>query len=155
MNDKNSEFQLRIDRFKQTCRDAGVKLTRQRLEIFRELALTEDHPDAEAIYRRVRTKLPQVSLDTVYRTLWMLNDLGLIDTLGQAHDRTRFDANLNHHHHFACVRCGLIRDFYCDDLDRLNVRDAIRDVGEASSMHLEVRGLCHECAQIKVEEEKT
>ena len=143
----DKEIERRVTRFEQTCRDAGIKLTHQRLEIFREVAGTQDHPDAETVYNKVRKRLPTVSMDTVYRTLWMLNDLGLITTLGSGHERTRFDANLDHHHHFVCVRCGLTRDFYSDEFDKLDVRNALKDVGEAESTHVEVRGVCRSCAK--------
>ncbi|MCZ7585259.1 MAG: transcriptional repressor [Deltaproteobacteria bacterium] len=139
------EIERRVTRFKQACREAGIKLTHQRLEIFREMAQTQDHPDAESVYTRVRKRVPTVSMDTVYRTLWMLNDLGLVTTLGQAHERTRFDANLKRHHHFVCVRCGLTRDFYSDVLDALNVEESTKDVGRVESTVVEVRGVCHDC----------
>ena len=82
MKKSKQEVQERMARFKRACRDAGIKLTHQRLEIFKEAAQTENHPDAEAISKGVRKCMPTVSMDTVYRTLWMLNDLGLIKTLG-------------------------------------------------------------------------
>ena len=65
--------------------------------------------------------MPTVSLDTVYRTLWMLHDLGLVSTLGPKRESVRFDANLAQHHHCVCVRCGLARDFESADLDALRV----------------------------------
>ncbi len=65
--------------------------------------------------------MPTVSLDTVYRTLWMLNDLGLTTTLGPRRDSMRFDANLARHHHYVCVRCGLVRDFESAKLNVLPV----------------------------------
>ena len=60
--------------------------------------------------------MPTVSLDTVYRTLWKLRDLGLVKTLGPNRDAVRFDANLEGHHHYVCVRCGLVRDFDSEEL---------------------------------------
>ncbi|MCB1155339.1 MAG: transcriptional repressor [Deltaproteobacteria bacterium] len=147
MEISTQEVEQRVSGFKEACRKAGVKLTHQRLEIFREMAQTVDHPDAESVYNSVRERVPTVSMDTVYRTLWMLNDLGLVKTLGQAHERTRFDANLKRHHHFVCVRCGLTRDFYSDELDELDVRAATRDVGQVVSTLVEVHGVCNECAQ--------
>ena len=112
-----SEIQRRIERFEQMCRDAGVKLTHQRMEIFREVAQTGSHPDADTVWQGVRKRMPTISLDTVYRTLWLLNDLGLVGKLGAPREGTRFDANLSPHHHFVCVQCGLTLDFYSDELD--------------------------------------
>ena len=139
------DIERRMKRFEEECRDAGAKLTHQRLEIFREIAQTDDHPDAETVYRRVRKRLPTVSLDTVYRTLWLITDLGLIDTLGPPRERTRFDANLSRHHHFICVQCGLTRDFYSDALDELKLPEAVKAYGRVESTHAEVRGVCRTC----------
>ena len=140
------EIEQRMARFEAVCRDSGVKLTHQRIEIFREVAQTGEHPDAEKVFQGVRQRVPTVSLDTVYRTLWMLNDLGLITTLGPPRERTRFDANLNHHHHFVCVQCGLTRDFYSDAFDGLKLPEAINAFGHVKTTSVEVRGICVECS---------
>ena len=140
------EVEQRLERFERVCRDAGVRLTHQRLEIFREVARTGDHPDAETVYKRVRERMPTVSLDTVYRTLWMLNDHGFVTTLGPSRERTRFDANLTRHHHFVCVRCGSTRDFYCEDLDELELPSSARALGRIETTLVEARGVCRECA---------
>lgn len=139
------EIEQRVRRFEQVCRDAGVKLTHQRVEIFREVARTVDHPDAETVHRRVRERIPTVSLDTVYRALWLLADLGLIAILGSSRERTRFDANLDRHHHFVCTRCGLTRDFYCEELDEPELPRSVRALGSVELTRVEVRGVCVEC----------
>ncbi|MCL4809015.1 MAG: transcriptional repressor [Thermoanaerobaculia bacterium] len=136
---------LRLERLRTVAREAGLKMTHQRLEIFRELAGTEEHPDAETIFRAVQQRMPTVSLDTVYRTLWMLHDLGLVTTLGPRGDGVRFDANLDRHHHYCCVRCGLVRDFESDELDGLSVPDSVKRLGSVVDSHVEVRGLCAAC----------
>jgi Fur family peroxide stress response transcriptional regulator len=149
---KNSEQRIeqrieqRMQRFDEVCRETGVKLTHQRIAIFRELARSEEHPDAEAVFRGVRERMPTVSLDTVYRTLWLLTDLGLINTLGRPRERARFDANLTRHHHFVCVECGLTRDFYSEAFDGLPLSRAAGDIGKVVSTHVEARGLCRDCA---------
>ena len=119
MKTAEREVEACMERFEQVCRDAGAKLTHQRMEIFREVAQSGDHPDAETVFQGVRQRIPSLSLDTVYRALWLLSDLGLITTLGPPRGRTRFDANLTRHHHFVCSNCGLTRDFYSDDFDDL------------------------------------
>jgi len=136
----------RLDRLASTVRAAGVKLTHQRLEVFREVASSLEHPDAEAVFRAVRKRVPTLSIDTVYRTLWMLNDLGLITTLGPRRESVRFDANLAHHHHYVCVRCGLARDFESAELDALGIPDAVRGLGRVVATQVEVRGVCSRCA---------
>lgn len=141
----------RVRRYMQACRDAGVKLTPQRLEIFREIAASESHPDAEQVWASVSARLPSISLDTVYRTLWMLTRRNLVATLGPARDRTRFDANLSRHHHFVCSRCGLTRDFHSEELDVLRLPDSVAATvaafGPVHRAQVEVTGICHACAE--------
>jgi Fur family peroxide stress response transcriptional regulator len=139
------EIERRMKRFEQVCRDAGAKLTHQRLEVFREVAQSGDHPDAETVYRRVRRRLPTVSLDTVYRTLWLITDLGLINTLGSPRERVRFDANLSRHHHFVCVHCGMTRDFCSDAFDGLKLPAAVKAYGRVETTDVEARGVCRAC----------
>jgi len=136
---------VRLEHVKAAAKEAGIKLTHQRLEIFRELAVTEEHPDAETLYKAVRRRVPTVSLDTVYRTLWMLRDMGLVNTLGPKSDTIRFDANLDQHHHYVCVRCGVVRDFESQELNRLRVPKVARQLGSVVEAHVEVRGLCERC----------
>ena len=136
----------RMADFEEACRKSGVKLTHQRMEIFREMVQASDHPDAEKVYRRVRERMPTVSMDTVYRTLWWLKDLGFISTLGPPRERTRFDANLGRHHHFICIRCGLTQDFYSDHLNNLKLPESVQSIGQVETMQVEVKGVCLDCA---------
>ena len=137
----------RLEQFKAACRKAGVKLTHQRLEIFREIAASTEHPDAEAVFRGVRARIPTVSLDTVYRTLWLLDGLGLITTLGPRRESVRFDPNLGHHHHYVCVQCGMAKDFDSADLNALTIPASVKKFGSVMATHVEVRGLCAGCTK--------
>lgn len=145
MKIKKQEVELRMKHFETVCRNEGIKLTHQRMEIFREIAQTGDHPDADQIFKRVRDRMPTVSLDTVYRTLWLLNDLRLVVTLGTSREPTRFDANLSSHHHFVCGQCGFTRDFYSTELNNIRLPDSVDSLGEIDATHVEVRGVCREC----------
>jgi Fur family transcriptional regulator, peroxide stress response regulator len=142
---KDPQAECRLEHFKAAAKEAGIKLTHQRLEIFREIASTLEHPDADAVFRAVQQRMPTVSLDTVYRTLWTLHDLGLITTLGPRREGVRFDANLERHHHYVCVRCGLVRDFEDAGLDSLRIPDTAKQLGSVVDTHVEVRGLCARC----------
>ena len=146
---ENPEVDRRLEKFKAAAKEAGVKLTHQRLEIFREIASSVDHPDAEMLLRGVQARMPTVSLDTVYRTLWMLNELGLVTTPGPRRDSVRFDANLAPHHHYVCVRCGLVREFGSTALEALPVPAAVKRFGSIVESHVEVRGICAQCQKLK------
>lgn len=146
MKPDKEQINQRVEAFQEACRTGGIRLTHQRLEIFREVARAGDHPDADTVHRRVRRRIPNVSLDTVYRTLWLLTDLDFITTLGPSRERSRFDANLDPHHHFICSSCGLTRDFYSEDLIRLKLPESAKAFGEIKSTRVEVRGFCLKCS---------
>ncbi len=141
------EMERRLARFADAARKAGVKLTHQRVEIFREVASSVEHPPVDAVFRAVRRRIPTVSLDTVYRTLWMLEDLGVVTTLGPRRGTVRFDANLTQHHHFVCVRCGLTRDFENTAFDDLRVPGGVKEFGDVLGTRVELRGLCRRCSK--------
>ncbi len=135
----------RVKDFVEACRREGVKATHQRTEILRELVGTGEHPDAEAIYRRVRERIPAISLDTVYRTLRMMEENGVITRVGPIKDRARFDANTDPHHHFVCTRCGLIGDFRHDFVGPFKPPVEVAEVGTFDDVRVELRGVCHAC----------
>lgn len=146
---EQTRSERRLEHLATVVREAGVKLTHQRLEIFRELARTEEHPDAETLFRAVKRRMPTVSLDTVYRTLWMLRDLGLVTTLGPNRDAVRFDVNLDRHHHYVCVRCGLVRDFDSKELNDLRIPEVVNGFGTIVDAQVEVHGVCAKCANAR------
>jgi Fur family peroxide stress response transcriptional regulator len=135
----------RMIAFEAACERLEIKLTHQRMEIFREVIATEEHPDAVTVHRRVRKRIPTISLDTVYRNLKLLADHGLIAVVGMSQESLRFDGNMEPHHHFSCVKCGRIQDFYSSQLDHLVMPEEARSFGDFVSLHLEVKGICRAC----------
>lgn len=141
----SEEIDKRVSEFMEVCRREGVKITYQRLVIFKEIAGSKEHPDAETIYKRVRRKLPTISFDTVYRATSTLEKLKVISRLHIQSDRMRLDANTEPHQHFVCRRCGLVRDVYINALEDLQIPDELKDCGQVQSMHLELQGVCCDC----------
>lgn len=136
-----------LEEVKAALRAAGVKLTHQRLEVFREVAGAQDHPDVETVFQGVRRRLPTISLDTVYRTLALFTELGLLTTLGSPRDRYRFDANLQPHHHFVCTQCGFTADFCHEEFNRLTIPAVARVFGQAARAQVAVWGICRRCLE--------
>ena len=134
-----------MGRLVEICRRRGLRLTHQRVEVFRALAASHEHPDAESLYRRVHRRVANLSLDTVYRTLAFLERLGLVRKADVVDGAARWDANSDRHHHFVCTRCGLVRDVYSDDLDRLRVPEGLREIAQVVSSDVYFRGLCAAC----------
>lgn len=141
----DSPMQERLGWFLIRCKDLGIKATHQRMEIYRELVSTHEHPDAEAIFQRIRGRIPTISLDTIYRNLRLFEEKGLINRVGIMGDRTRFDANIYHHHHFVCTSCGLISDFAYNRDSELTSSMVPGLPGEVESIHIELRGRCMKC----------
>jgi len=139
-------FETKLELFRDACRELGVKATHQRLEIFREVAQSTSHPDAESVYQGVQRRIPTVSLDTVYRTLKLLTELGFVTTLGPRQDALRFDGNQEPHHHHICMRCGKVQDVSNALVDLEGVQRNLATMGTVQSAHVEVRGLCVTCA---------
>jgi Fur family transcriptional regulator, peroxide stress response regulator len=143
------EIDARMAAFLETCRREGVKITHQRIEIFREVGGTDEHPDAETVFTRVRERLSTVSLDTVYRALALVEKLGLVSRVHIVSDRARFDANMHLHHHYICSKCGLIRDFCTQEGDSLTIPPEIKSWGTVASVRLQVEGTCVHCGEIQ------
>jgi Fur family transcriptional regulator, peroxide stress response regulator len=135
-----------LEPFRTVLHSAGVRMTHQRIEIFLEMRRSHGHPSVAEIFEAVRRKMPSISLDTVYRTLKMFSDLGLINRLSSVGSSVRFDTNTDSHHHFFCTRCGRTADFNSMFLDDFEIPEEAHKLGTVKEVQIEVRGLCKECA---------
>jgi len=143
----NATFQERMARFHEVCRGRGLRITAQRLEVFSALARCTDHPSAETLYRRVHKRVPGITLDTVYRTMEKLEEVGLVLRVSVVGNRMRFEANLDRHHHFVCRGCGVILDVYSAELDQLRLPEKLSAGYVVERSQVELRGVCPRCAE--------
>lgn len=141
----DSPVERKLERFRKVCRQQGLRMTHQRLEVFQELVSDPGHPSAEEIFRRVKKRLPMITLDTVYRTVYTFERCGVVRRLQALDDRIRFDSNLEPHHHLVCRRCKRINDLYWPEFETLEVPDGTENWGTIESVCVEVRGLCRQC----------
>lgn len=88
----------------------GIKLTPQRLAILEYLENNREHPSAEDIYNALKDRFPSMSFATVYNTLEVLIEKGLVKELGIDTHKRRYDPDVHPHHHFLCKKCGKILD---------------------------------------------
>jgi Fur family transcriptional regulator, peroxide stress response regulator len=127
-----------------SLRARGMRLTAPRRLILEAVRATDAHPSATAVYRRVRRRLPRVSLATVYRNLRMLASEGLLrERAGPA--GLRFDGNTAAHDHFTCVRCGRIYDVPPLVPRGVRARVASRTGFEVLEHRIEFYGRCARC----------
>jgi len=131
------------------CKQTGLKLTHQRLEILRELVKAKDHPSVETVHKRVQVRMPTISLDTVYRTIATFERHGLITRMHVFDDQGRFDADLTPHHHLVCTQCKSIEDFLWDTFDKANLPPEIVGWGQIHTKHVVLRGICRACLNQK------
>lgn len=139
------EIDARVASLSAALRERGIRLTHQRLEIVREIAATDEHPDVETIFRGVRERVPTISLDTVYRTLGTLAEAGLVRRVTATAGPSRFDANVSRHHHFVCTRCGLVRDVVDPSLDAVRADDVTASFGTVETVDIHLKGICRSC----------
>lgn len=123
---------------------AGMRLTRQRLAIFRELESRYDHPDVEHLFHAVKPRIPQISLFTVYRTMNALESAGMVWRVATWKGHARYDANVETHAHFLCETCGRIDDVQgeaagCPETVLAGLK------GTARRVDLMIRGECDAC----------
>lgn len=140
-----SELSVMMTEFENACRKADLKLTHQRLEIYRELARAQDHPSAEMLYKRIKKKLPTISLDTVYRTLSTLEKHQLITRLQTAESQARFEAKMSRHHHAVCSSCGAITDFVWQSFEEVQVPAELSSWGKVAKRNAILEGVCKAC----------
>ncbi|HHV78751.1 MAG TPA: transcriptional repressor [Firmicutes bacterium] len=132
----------------QILRDKGLRVTPQRIAIYECLAGTTAHPTAETVYQQLHSKYPSMSLNTVYKTLLVLEAAGLIQRFTTADSVFRYDANPAEHVHAVCLKCGRVSDVpgdFGEELERLRAKAVGNSDYNIRYSTLLVYGLCPEC----------
>jgi Fur family ferric uptake transcriptional regulator len=131
-----------LSRLEQLCLEKGLKMTDQRRVISRVLSAATDHPDVEQVYRRAADIDAKISIATVYRTVRLLEDAGVIERLDFGDGRARFEETREeHHHHLINVQTGEVIEFNSDELEAVKQRIA-RELGfELLGHRLELYGV--------------
>ncbi len=145
MDISRAAVESRLTAFRQRCGERGLALTPQRLSIYQVLARDDSHPSAEDIYRRIKPDLPSLSLGTVYRTLELFEEHGLVSRVHAFGDQTRFDANLDVHHPLICERCRRVMDFEDERLSQLLVEPDRFAGFHITSQRIHFLGRCQDC----------
>ena len=131
-----------LSRLEQLCLEKSLKMTDQRRVISRVLSAATDHPDVEQVYRRAADIDAKISIATVYRTVRLLEDAGVIERLDFGDGRARFEETREeHHHHLINVQTGEVTEFNSDELEAVKQRIA-RELGfELLGHRLELYGV--------------
>ena len=121
------------------------RMTKQKRVILDVLKATKSHPTADWVYERVKKKIPNISLGTVYRNLNILKSQGEIIELSYGKGFSRYDGNSSNHYHFTCESCGKVLDVETPLTLSLG-EEVSRDMGVKVDRHrLEFYGTCGDC----------
>lgn len=137
---------ISIDHLRDTFRAKGRRLTSQRRLVLNVLQSSGEHLDAETLYQRAKARDPDISLATVYRTLAVLSEMGLVEEhkLGEGH--SHYEAvRETPHYHFVCLSCGKIIEFDAPMVKRIQDRVCQQEGVCVVDAHLRLTGYCAGC----------
>ena len=137
------------DHLRDIFRTAGRRMTSQRRLILTVLRSSDAHLDAEALHDRVRLHDPDVSLATVYRTLSVLKEMGLVEEhrLGEEHGHYELVQD-NPHYHFTCLGCGRVIEFDTPLVGQIEQELQQREGVRVTRTHLHISGYCAQCQNL-------
>jgi len=131
----------------------GVRMTRQRRLLFELIDVSREHLNAEALYLLAKQRDPKINRVTVYRTLKLLKQEGLVDELDLLHqqgDQHFYESRLKREHaHVVCLRCGRVEEFFGEPLKRLKQQIEAHFGFQIVVARTEVGGYCANC-QLRV-----
>ncbi|ADY72722.1 ferric uptake regulator, Fur family [Desulfurobacterium thermolithotrophum DSM 11699] len=139
----------KLERFKRITRERGLRVTPQRVAVYKEILSRKDHPSAEEIYEALKDKVEGISLTTVYRTLSNLEEVGLVVRIPTLKDKVHYDARVEPHSHFICLKCGRIYDVEVSP--EVSFENLKKEGFEVSNSAFICYGICKNC-KVKNEE---
>lgn len=136
----------KMETIKKNLEDVGITPTYQRLSVLKYLKDCKAHPTAEQIYEYLVKRIPTISLTTIYNTLNLFVEKGLVVPLTITGTGIRYDYNTTPHHHFVCKRCGKIIDL---DIECEFIRGERTIVAgnKIEEVHGYFKGICKDCLE--------
>jgi Fur family peroxide stress response transcriptional regulator len=139
------EMENLIQNMIEISRKKGVKVTTQRILIFKELLKkTKEHPSAEEIYETLKDKVYGLSLSTVYRALATFESLGLVRRIPTPDGKAHFEIATEPHNHFICKKCGKIYDLKMNEKNMTFIQEDLKGF-KIESCNLVCYGVCKNC----------
>ena len=126
-----------------TLKEKGIRITPQRIEVFRVILESKAHLSAEVIYEKIKNRLPAISLATVYNILEILREKGMVSEIRIQFDKSLYEERTDMHHHFLCRNCVKIYDI--DNLCCEALKSRTVDGHSISSIQGYFYGVCKNC----------
>jgi len=140
----------------ESLRGRGVRLTRQRVLLLELIDNSGLHLDAESLYQMAKKRDPRLNRVTVYRTLKMLKESGLVDELDLAHfegEKHYYETRLKQEHaHVICLRCGRVEEFFGEQLQAVRGQVQSQLGFEIVFARTEIGGYCSHCQALRAQE---
>ncbi len=109
-----------IDRIEKRCMEKGMRMTDQRRVVARVLSQASDHPDVEELYNRAAAVDPHISLATVYRTVRLFEEAGVVERHDFGDGRSRYEqAGEDHHDHLINIKTGQVVEFFDEEIEKM------------------------------------
>lgn len=134
-----------MDNITSIFREKKLKLTPQRIAVYKYLRSTKEHPSAEIIYKSLQPSYPTMSLATVYKALKTLVEVNLVQEINVGEGNFRYDGNVEPHPHVQCLTCGRVDDIEGISFFDLNTRIKDQTNYEILSHQLYFYGICPNC----------
>jgi Fur family ferric uptake transcriptional regulator len=123
----NHPPEARLDRIEKLCIEKGMRMTDQRRVVARVLSMAHDHPDVEELYRRAHEVDPHISIATVYRTVRLFEEAGIIARHDFRDGRSRYEEAPDiHHDHLIDMKTGQVVEFVDEEIEALQAAIARR-----------------------------
>src|SRR4030042_6559969 len=139
------EANTMMEIFYRRSKEHGLKITPQRTAIYQELLKAKDHPSADMIYKKIAKKIPNISFDTVNRTLLTFSKIGITNIVEGYGQPKRYDPDMDTHHHFRCIQCNSIIDFHNKNYDKIDFPEKLQQQFAVFSKKVVLEGLCDLC----------
>src|SRR6266481_3222484 len=145
-----------LDSIRGSLNDKGVRLTRQRQILLELIDKSGQHLDAEKLYQMAKEKDPKLNRVTVYRTLKLLKEGGLVDELDLAHfdgEKHYYETRMKQEHaHIICLRCGRVEEFFGEPLQAVRGQVQSQFDFEIVFARTEIGGYCSHCRVLRAQE---
>src|SRR6202030_2755382 len=149
---------MALDSIEGSLKERGVRLTRQRQILLELIDQTGEHLDAEKLFHMAQEKDPKLNRVTVYRTLKLLKEGGLVDELDLMHyggDQHYYETRLKQEHaHVICLRCGKVEEFFGEPLQKLRRQVESHFGFQILLARTEIGGYCPHCQSLRAQEVK-
>ncbi|MAW81333.1 MAG: transcriptional repressor [Parvularcula sp.] len=131
-----------MDRLEKICTAKGMRMTEQRRVIARVLSIADDHPDVEEIHRRATEIDPNISIATVYRTMRLFEEAGVVERHDFQDGRARYEeATESHHDHLIDLKSGEVIEFVNEEIEALQKKIAEQHGYKLVDHRLELYGV--------------